>query len=298
MTSPRTPSESELAQPGVPPDIYDDDYFLTNCNGFQQYVDSHGRDPAPRLKRAMELSAVQAGESVLDVGCGRGELLVQCALRGADATGIDYAEAAVRLAREAVDALDAALSGSVTVRQMDARRLGFPDGTFDAVFMTDVIEHLYPAELDQVMAEVRRVLKPSGRVLIHTAPNRLMYVTMWRLYIRHVHRAAKLAAAVARVGDAGYRNLVFPTGKEPPRSQYELRMHVNEHAPGDVKRLLRRHRFTILRMDYHDPDRRFLKRSRRVRLLDAVRFLEPLSNHRPLSKLFSNHIWVLARPKP
>jgi SAM-dependent methyltransferase len=38
--------------------------------------------------------------------------------------------------------------------------------------MFDVVEHLYPWELHQAMGEVRRVLRPNGRFIIHTAPNR------------------------------------------------------------------------------------------------------------------------------
>ncbi|HEY8490591.1 MAG TPA: class I SAM-dependent methyltransferase [Dehalococcoidia bacterium] len=296
MTAPRPTRDADLTEPGVPPEAYTEEYFLSNCNGFQYYLASHGRDPAPRLRRALALARVQRGERVLDIGCGRGELLVQCALLGAHATGIDYAEAAVRLAAAAVAELEPALRDRVAVRQMDARRLEFADGAFDVVFMTDVVEHLYPEELDQAMAEVRRVLAPQGRLIVHTAPNGLFYGPVWRHYVRHVHRVVKLMAAAARVRSAGFRDLMFPTGQEPPRSPYELQMHVNEHSPGDLRRLLRRHGFRIRRMDYHDPDRGSYRASLPVRLLDTVRFLRPLSYYPPLDRLFSNHIWAVATP--
>jgi hypothetical protein len=38
--------------------------------------------------------------------------------------------------------------------------------------MFDVVEHLYPWELHQALLEVRRILKPDGRFIVHTAPNR------------------------------------------------------------------------------------------------------------------------------
>ncbi|MEJ2745858.1 MAG: hypothetical protein P8123_09280, partial [bacterium] len=43
-------------------------------------------------------------------------------------------------------------------------------------FMLDIVEHLYEHELKKVLLEVRRVLKPDGRVIVHTSPNKfLMY---------------------------------------------------------------------------------------------------------------------------
>jgi ubiquinone/menaquinone biosynthesis C-methylase UbiE len=40
------------------------------------------------------------------------------------------------------------------------------------VLMFDVVEHLYPWELQRALIESRRVLKPGGRLIVHTAPNR------------------------------------------------------------------------------------------------------------------------------
>ena len=55
--------------------------------------------------------------------------------------------------------------GRPGVSQADAKRLPFPTAYFDRVLMFDVVEHLFPWELGQSLAEIRRVLKPGGRFL-------------------------------------------------------------------------------------------------------------------------------------
>src|SRR5690606_23566799 len=47
----------------------------------------------------------------------------------------------------------------------------YADAAFDRVLMFDIVEHLYPWELHQALREVWRVLKPEGRLIVHTAPN-------------------------------------------------------------------------------------------------------------------------------
>ncbi|MCS6954718.1 MAG: class I SAM-dependent methyltransferase, partial [Bryobacteraceae bacterium] len=116
------------------------------------------------------MAAVRAGMTVLDVGCGRGEIVRHCARLGATAFGVDYAPAALRLARELL-AKDEGAPGRTGLARSDAKALPFPDNTFDRVLIFDVVEHLYPWELERCLAEARRALKPGGAVIIHTAPN-------------------------------------------------------------------------------------------------------------------------------
>ena len=93
---------------------------------------------------------------VLDIGCGWGRNLAQ--LEGA--VGVDIDWALLRTAQTYV--------GNPLVTA-DCYRLPFRDGAFDAVVMTEVIEHLDNPE--GVLSEVRRVLSDRGRFVI-TTPNR------------------------------------------------------------------------------------------------------------------------------
>ncbi len=160
-------------QPALPSTLYNQDYFLTACEGHEEFVRTQGEHLSRRLREAFAVASVEPGMRVLDVGCGRGEILRHCAQLGADAYGIDYAEVAVNLSQEIAQASpQAPLPGKMGVYQADAKRLPFPSGRFDRVLMFDVVEHLYPWELDTAMAEIKRVLRQKGMLVVHTAPNR------------------------------------------------------------------------------------------------------------------------------
>lgn len=150
-------------------DIYDMDYYLNVCGGFEEYV---AGSAAPRLIRAFDYGQVKEGMKVLDVGCGRGELAVRCAAAGCQVWAIDYSEDSIAIAkanmRERASPDNQRL---IKIQRMNAKSLAFPSDFFDRVFLIDIVEHLYPEELEMAMREVKRVTKPGGRVVVHTAPN-------------------------------------------------------------------------------------------------------------------------------
>src|SRR5258708_2200163 len=90
-------------QRSLPPDLYTEEYFLNACEGFEEFSESHGERLSRRLSAAFAVAAVQPGMKVLDVGCGRGEILRHCARLGADAYGIDYAIVAVPRSQKIVE---------------------------------------------------------------------------------------------------------------------------------------------------------------------------------------------------
>lgn len=164
----------------LPSTLYTEEYFLTACEGYDVFIESEGAHLSRRLNDAFALADVRPGMRVLDLGCGRGEILRHCMRLGVEAHGMDYAVVAAQMSRAVVAAEleKAAQDGSVRlpahpgVCQADAKKLPFPAGAFDRVLMFDVVEHLYPWELHQAFLEITRVLKPGGRLVIHTAPNR------------------------------------------------------------------------------------------------------------------------------
>jgi SAM-dependent methyltransferase len=95
------------------------------------------------------LRGISAGDRVLDVGSGLGELAAAAAARGAHATGIDLAPNMVGAARERHPGL--------TFVEGDAEDLPFEDGAFDAVVSAFVINHLPDPE--RAVAEMRRVAR-------------------------------------------------------------------------------------------------------------------------------------------
>jgi ubiquinone/menaquinone biosynthesis C-methylase UbiE len=288
----------------VEPDVYTGDYYLTNCHGYEDFVVSGGRRVGPRFIKALALAGDLHGRRVLDVGAGRGELVIQSAIRGADAWGIDYAQAAVDIARRAVDELeDDELRARTHVEQMDVKALQFDGAFFDVVFMMDVVEHLYPNELAAAFGELRRVIRPGGRLVMHTSPNKILEEKVYPHYSRRINQAALKISGLLRVRDGLFNETMLPTGREFPHDAYEREMHINEQSAPKLRADVEHHGFAVRRTEFWEPPSKggyFTSRRLNAELavLDFLRFLRPLSKYPPLNRLFCNHIWMVAERLP
>jgi demethylmenaquinone methyltransferase/2-methoxy-6-polyprenyl-1,4-benzoquinol methylase len=107
-------------------------------------------------ERAAELANVRAGSTALDVATGTGDLAIALARRGAEVTGSDFAPAMLEIARRKAPGL--------TFEQGDALDLAYDDGAFDAVTVGFGARNF--ADLDRGLAEMARVTKSGGRVVI------------------------------------------------------------------------------------------------------------------------------------
>ncbi len=204
----------------VPPSLYTREYFTTDCEGY--HLLDEGPDKLPdRIREALDMAGDVSGKWVLDIGCGRGELVCEAARRGATAVGIDYAEAAVELSMERRSRLEDEVRDRTRFLLADAKGLDFDDGSFDVVFLIDVYEHLHPYEIERTLAEVLRVLRPGGRFIVHTGPNTWFYGFGYPL----VRAAARL--------------LLKRELPENLRGQYDDVMHVNEQSPLTLGRGMR-----------------------------------------------------------
>jgi 2-polyprenyl-6-hydroxyphenyl methylase / 3-demethylubiquinone-9 3-methyltransferase len=102
------------------------------------------------------------GKRVLDVGCGGGMFSEELAKLGAEVTGVDPSAKSIEAGRA-----HAAAGGlDITYEHGHGEQLPFDDGRFDLVVCCDVLEHV--DDLDTVMAETSRVLKPGGLYLYDT----------------------------------------------------------------------------------------------------------------------------------
>lgn len=158
------------------------------------------------------------GELILDIACGRGEMVARCQELGANAIGIDYSQTAVEISKETV-------KEGVIIRA-SATHLPFPNETFDKVVTFDVLEHLDTEDTLKYLNEIRRVLKRGGMLLLHT-PNR------WD----------KLRETLLWIPNLIY-NLLFPETKFDPRRRRHLEeVHINVQSPLSLRRLLQGERF-------------------------------------------------------
>lgn len=120
-----------------------------------------GRGAAADL--AIELTGTGPGDDVVDIGCGPGVAVRRAAARGASSVvGVDPAAVMLRVARALTRTSRRA---APTVRYEDgaAEALALPDGSATVAWSLATVHHWH--DLDAGLAEVRRVLRPSGRFL-------------------------------------------------------------------------------------------------------------------------------------
>lgn len=196
-----------------PPEEYTLEYYLNACEGFWEF--QRGEEFSPRHRIALQYLNIKPGERVLDIGCGRGELVKEINRLGAYAAGIDYSPASMRLSRDS----GAALAASAT-------HLPFPTATFDKVTLIDVVEHLDQHDLCVCLREIKRVLKSEGILFIET-PNTLRRLVRW--WDRVVFEPEWLAEWLSQF--------------TPKVTRYFQTMHVNEQSPFSLRRTLSQNGF-------------------------------------------------------
>ncbi len=126
----------------------------------------HGLRAGRRLRRkSIDAAQIKPGERILDVGCGTGDLTLLAKER-AGATGqvygIDAAPEMIDVARSKA----ARAKAEVDFRVSCHRTLPFPAESFDVVLSSLMMHHLPDDLKPQALAEIRRVIKPGGRLLI------------------------------------------------------------------------------------------------------------------------------------
>ena len=134
-------------------------------------------DPEPwewERRRALLLGEARPGERVLDLGCGAGRFVAALREAGADTVGVELAEAALERARANAPGADLRLLA-------DDGSLPLEHASVDLVWCSEVLEHV--ADTANLLLEVRRVLRPGGRLLVTVPRNgRLQALTRFEAH--------------------------------------------------------------------------------------------------------------------
>ncbi len=258
----------------VRPEVYGEEYFLSECQGYDEYLDSGGAVLPRRMETAFDLAAVRPGMRVLDVGCGRGEIVLRAAREGATAWGADYSVDALRLARRVLEDQPDELRQRVRLVRSDAQGLPFTDCSFERVFMLDLVEHLYPPQLESALREAHRVLRREGWLVVHTMPNIWYYRFGYPLYRALQH----------------LRGQRLPTD---PRKRWRFvsHVHVNEQSILSLRRTLRQAGFDA--RVWLQPTEDFRRESNRL-VRTAMRIG---SSCYPFKWIICNDIFAIAKKR-
>ena len=127
-----------------------------------------------------EAAALRAGQRVLDVACGSGNVALSAARRFADAVGVDYVPALIERAREraAAERLPAVFEVG------DAEALPFEDASFDVVLSTYGV--MFAPDQEQAARELVRVCRPGGTIALASWTPDGMWGELFKLHGRYL----------------------------------------------------------------------------------------------------------------
>ncbi|WP_086725289.1 class I SAM-dependent methyltransferase [Streptomyces carpinensis] len=146
------------------PESFDRSADLVQANDYDSFAEAYSAENENNLVNAyyarpamLALAGDVAGRRILDAGCGSGPLSAALRDRGAVVTGIDASAGMLALARRR-------LGDDVALHVVDlSDRLPFADGAFDDVVASLVLHYL--EDWGPTLAELRRVLRPGGRLI-------------------------------------------------------------------------------------------------------------------------------------
>lgn len=276
----------------VDPKVYTKDYYLSDCTGYEEFKKSFGKILEPRFTELIKYFDIKPGTQVLDVGCGRGELVFFAAKKGAKAIGIDYSKNSIKLAKLAQKKQPQKIQSKTEFIYMDAKRLKFKDSFFDLIIMTDVVEHLYPEELNKVFEQIKRVLKPEGKLIIHTAPNKNFNDVGYKYYSYII--GSLLVWIWNKFSGKSYPNIAKP---EQLRTDSHYIMHINEPTYFSLYKMFKQFKF-IGRIESTNITVIKPSLSLKDKIFNFFVFLHPLSKRFPLNAfLGSDFISILTNKK-
>lgn len=168
---------------------------------------------------------LRAGDLLLDLGCGFGRHAFEAFRRGARVVACDMSVPELEQVRALFEAMvlegEAAPDGMAVATSGDATRLPFPDGTFDRIIASEVMEHI-PDDV-AALDELVRVLRPGG-VLAVTVPSWLPERVCWAL--SDEYHAPKAAGGHVRIyTEVELRQKMRAAGIEPGGSHQAHALH-------------------------------------------------------------------------
>lgn len=267
---------------------YTKEYFLHECSNFAEFARSKGTLLGDRFQVLLPYLDIKPKMNILDIGSGRGEMCIFAATRGATAVGVDYSKAAIEIAEKAVALQSAKIQKRVSFIRQPVIEMNFKPRSFDYIISCEVLEHLYPEEIEVMLKKVKTYLKPGGKIIFHTAPNAWFNNFTYPYFCYPV--GSLLIRLWNKVSKRTYPALLKPEKIHHKTDQY---MHINEPTYFSLK-----HQFDRagLRSQIFSTNVTVAKPvlSWKDRLYNSVVFLLPLSKRYPVNVLWGNDFVILA----
>jgi cyclopropane fatty-acyl-phospholipid synthase-like methyltransferase len=203
---------------------------------------------------------LQQSDDLLDIGCGRGELVIYHALNGGRATGVDFSEEAIKLAWAKADELKADCIFHVSSFEKIDEQV-----KFDRIISIDFIEHISVEEGSAFFKKCYNLLKPGGRLLVYTYPN-----TIRRRYGYKLIRFLSIL-----------KMKPLPIRETDTISDHYKQYHLNEQNYFSLRKMARNEGFGKVSVAYFDQS-----------IKDS--FLKSVLIHTPFRHLFLKGLTLIA----
>ncbi len=167
-------------------------------------------------RRAIEKANIRATDKVLEVAVGPGRAFLEIVKRldrNNIAFGVDAAPGMLTIARRTIEAAGYA---NFDLSEGDARKLHFDNDTFDVLYNAYMLDLIPFADIPDILAEFRRVLKPGGRVVVLNMSKRddaglswyeRLYRRMPAAFVLNVMGACRPVLMAQSVSEAGFANV-------------------------------------------------------------------------------------------
>ncbi len=276
----------------VDPKYYTEDYYLNDCVGYKEFKKYCGNKLEQRLEKLVKDIYDLNGKTFLDIGCGRGELVLWAAKKGAEkAIGIDYSKAAIKLANIAKNKQIKSIQKRIQFSVGDAKYINYKSNSIDLITITEVWEHLYPEEQNIILKILEKITKKDGLILIHTSPSKHFVDYFYRFWCFPVSKV--LVTLNNFVYGKKYTNILHP--KYIRNSAHKI-MHVNEPT---YFNLLNSARSTGFEYSIKSPNVTFSKPiiSWKDTLFNLIVFFMPISNYFPFNVFFGQDYLLVLKKK-
>jgi 2-polyprenyl-3-methyl-5-hydroxy-6-metoxy-1,4-benzoquinol methylase len=148
---------------------------------YQKFADRfRGPEEWVRRNQKLYLASFRGCQNVLDIGCGRGEMLEDLRAANVPAKGIDFSSESVAYCRsKGLDAIEADLFPYLA---------GLYDGELDGIYCSQVIEHLAPERLPEMIRLCAAKLQRGGAIILETPNPECLAIFATHFYLDPTHR--------------------------------------------------------------------------------------------------------------
>lgn len=213
--------------------LYTEEYFMESATGHDEFRTFNGKfdQLLDKFQMVAELLKLKKTDSFLDIGCGRGELVIYHAITGGKSTGVDFSDEAIKLATDKARELKADCNFIVSSFEKIGEQI-----KYDKIVSIDFIEHISVEEGRAFFMKCYNLLIPGGRLVMYTYPNTIR----------------------RRVGYKFIRALSIIKGKPMPKkepdtvSDHYKQYHLNEQSYFSLKKSAENAGFKKVKVQYFD----------------------------------------------